>query len=567
MSFSSFRSRAFFASIAICIVTLIGGWLVKSNLVNEEQDERVAAQMQEGLQTVTMASFLNEESRALALQFAASYDISPEAWKKLGTRDASPEALAKRVDGYLNESMKEFDKLNALSMPPLVMEAFGKHRANVAAFHGSVRKVLGARPAATEEYTSALVSMDAARSKLGGTRRGVMDAIKAELAARMATASASNRFAQQVTMVTAVIVGLSLMAFSVGIWLWLNKLTSMMTRALTSYRSDDLASIKVDADRKDEMGEVARGIAYFRDRGLELQELRAKEQENSVQQGNDITRLQGAIDIFRSDTTRVVSIVQMSVTSLDRVSTALSNETLIVQDRVENLASQSSTTASSTAALGNAFSEMSAGMTSLNASLKNTFDTVSESSRLAVDAKIGMDELVSSSRRIEEVVNLIRSIAEQTNLLALNATIEAARAGESGRGFAVVANEVKTLAARTSQATVEIADYVQSIQNNTQSSAAKINAISDATSQAEALSHAMSAALLQQETVIEEMSQQAELARSTVVSMAEDSSAVKHAVANTAGTTQAVEAEAASLSDAAKRLQQSVDVFLAKVAA
>ncbi|MBJ6723974.1 methyl-accepting chemotaxis protein [Geomesophilobacter sediminis] len=75
--------------------------------------------------------------------------------------------------------------------------------------------------------------------------------------------------------------------------------------------------------------------------------------------------------------------------------------------------------------------------------------------------------LADNSQKIGGIVEIIDEISDQTNLLALNAAIEAAGAGEAGKRFAVVAKEVKRLADRTVDATMQIRGLIGEIQHAT----------------------------------------------------------------------------------------------------
>ncbi len=110
-----------------------------------------------------------------------------------------------------------------------------------------------------------------------------------------------------------------------------------------------------------------------------------------------------------------------------------------------------------------------------------------------------------AANEINKVTETINEIADQTNLLALNATIEAARAGEAGKGFAVVANEIKELAKQTTEATREIKQRIDGVQESSNKTISAINSITTTITNSSDVVSGMAAAVEEQAVTTQEI--------------------------------------------------------------
>lgn len=120
-----------------------------------------------------------------------------------------------------------------------------------------------------------------------------------------------------------------------------------------------------------------------------------------------------------------------------------------VQESSSNIESLSSSSIQQMNSLKQDFSTVELQVGKLIEEVKNSATWASQQVKKTSEFSNGFD-------KIRQMAQTISAIADQTNLLALNAAIEAARAGEQGRGFSVVADEVRELAKRSNEQTIEI---------------------------------------------------------------------------------------------------------------
>lgn len=329
-----------------------------------------------------------------------------------------------------------------------------------------------------------------------------------ELREGEATLTAKNMARQEFAIITAIVAlvigGIALIGIAMVLSAMLSRMIARPITTLTAAMgqlADGDNDIVVDADRADELGDMARAVLVFRDTAVAKAEAEAakaladlakltaerNKAEADTAQRQVVEALDTALEALAAgDLTHVISTpfapeyerlrtafnvaVQGLEESLAGVAgsaesvRAGANQICSASEHLSHRTEQQASTLQETTSATNQVTDMVGG-TARSAADARTAITMANGDatdgRAIVEQAISaMDAIKVGSQEISEIITMIDGIALQTNLLALNAGVEAARAGETGRGFAVVAGEVRELAKRTVDAAKDIKELI-----------------------------------------------------------------------------------------------------------
>ena len=311
--------------------------------------------------------------------------------------------------------------------------------------------------------------------------------------------------------------------------------------------------------RHDELGQMIRTLATFRDGLAEAQTLREqqmRERETAAEQR--VAAMQAMADRIEADAADAVMRVDAQATAM--------SQTAGEMRRIAEHTGASAHAAShaSDEAMNNAQTVASA-TEQLSASIREIGQQVNQSTTVVAQAVAATGEthevfgdLTARVADIGTVVELISEIAARTNLLALNATIEAARAGEAGKGFAVVASEVKTLATQTARSTQEIARHIGGVRSATDKAVAAMARIEANITNVNGIASSIAAAVEQQGAATAEIARAVSDTSATVNVMSARNAEVAADAERTGAYAGQVQDTSATLTDALQDLRRTL---------
>lgn len=341
-----------------------------------------------------------------------------------------------------------------------------------------------------------------------------------------------------------------------------------LTQTMASLADGDTSVEIQGAERRDELGEMARSVQVFKEHALErmVMERQRKADAARLEQEKRATLHKLASD-FEGNVGAIVQTVSSAASELEATAQSMASIAEETNCQAGAVASASSQASANVQTVAGAAEQLSASIDEIGRQVRVSSTVASRAADKARTTHTVIQSLSAQAGKISEVVELINSIAAQTNLLALNATIEAARAGDAGRGFAVVANEVKALATQTARATEDISGQITSVQAETNAAVAAMEEIAGIVGEVNEVTEIIAQAVAEQNAATREIARNVREASVGTNEVSTNIGGVTRAAQETGTASDQVVTASRELADNANRLSSEMDRFLTHVRA